>query len=61
MFYPQYCFDCMFPFVTEMRNARCRFCNGENVINCYGEKFEEIQKRNREKKNGFTFGTCDKK
>ena len=37
IFYPQYCFDCHFPFVGKERNERCWSCNGTHTINCFGE------------------------
>jgi len=37
IFYPQYCFDCHFPFVGKEINERCWSCNGTHTINCFGE------------------------
>mgnify|MGYP000037866857 CR=1 FL=1 len=39
IFYPQYCFDCHWPFVSDKRHCKCEKCNGENVINCYKETY----------------------
>jgi len=49
IFYPQYCFDCHFAFVSRKRHARCWCCNGGNTINCFGEKYKKIGEKYKKK------------
>ena len=42
--YPQYCKDCYLSFVNSKRNVNCIRCNSDNVVNCYGEVKNKIQK-----------------
>jgi len=44
-FYPQYCKDCHWPFVSDKRNCKCIECGGENVVNCYGETYAMVKVR----------------
>jgi len=44
-FYPQYCNDCHWPFVSAKRNVICPGCGGDNVVNCYKENYAMIKAR----------------
>ena len=49
-FYPQYCKDCHWPFVSDKRNCKCRESQGENVVNCHGETYAMVKARYGEPK-----------
>ena len=48
IFYPHYCNDCHKSFVSKDRLARCWNCGSGNTVNCYGEKYINIQKEKQE-------------
>lgn len=47
IFYPQHCYDCGCTYISEERHEKCRSCNSNNTINCFGEELKkdlELQK-----------------
>jgi len=44
-FYPQYCKDCHWPFVSDRRSCKCIECGGENVVNCYKEMYANTKQK----------------
>lgn len=40
IYYPQYCYNCHFSFVTKERHSKCLRCENKNTVNCFKEKYE---------------------